>query len=96
MAINIEVKQRLKAIEDRLKALEDGREKLMGAVVQLVDSALLSSKPMDVPKLEQNVQKITGDLSWKVGAPKEKNVKLCPKCQKVPGYFFHVRSCKGP
>jgi protein-arginine kinase activator protein McsA len=21
--------------------------------------------------------------------------KLCPKCQKVPGYFFHVRSCKG-
>jgi hypothetical protein len=25
----------------------------------------------------------------------EAGKKLCPKCNKVPAYFFHVRSCKG-
>lgn len=27
--------------------------------------------------------------------PVLKGPKLCPKCGKVPGYFFHTKNCKG-
>ena len=86
MAINIEVKQRLKAIEDRLKALEEKPEP--AAALKVFAGA--GTKFYEAP-----VGEAEPSLSWNVSKP-EKNVKLCPKCQKVPGYFFHVRSCKGP
>lgn len=85
----LELTQKVRSLETRIEELErnfKGKEATAAmneAMRQLLDSASLASKPLDLPKVEQNVEKITGK-------------KLCPKCQKVPGYFFHVRSCKGP
>ena len=86
----LEMTQKFKSLEARVAELENalkGREiatvaAMNEAMKQLMDSASLASKPLDPVKLEQNVEKI--------------GKKLCPKCGKVPGYFFHVRSCKGP
>jgi hypothetical protein len=35
-----------------------------------------------------------GEVRIPVFSP-AKGPSLCPKCGKVPGYFFHVKNCKG-
>jgi hypothetical protein len=81
MAIDLEVKHRLRELEARIKALEDILRP--EPFRQLVDSYLLASKPLDAEKLQVNIAAIS----------KAKN--MCPKCGVKPAYFFHVRACKG-
>jgi hypothetical protein len=79
MAIDLEVKHRLRELEARIVALENVLKPEVFR--QLVDSYLLASKPLDSEKLAQNKTRI------------EVNRRLCPHCGIQPNHFFHVRSC---
>lgn len=76
MAINIEVKHRLRELEDRIQSNEETIRSLQSRF----DSLLLAQA---APKLVETTKRL------------EAKVKLCPKCGERPGYFFHVRSCRG-
>jgi DNA repair exonuclease SbcCD ATPase subunit len=65
------------ALRDRVGALEAERVVFR----QMVDNVFLASKPLDVAKVEANVEQI------------KKKQKLCPHCGEQPAYFFHVKSC---
>jgi hypothetical protein len=83
MAIDLEVKHRLRELEARIQALED-RVPSADPVVshevvrQMVDSMLLASSP-----------------SMTLASKPAETKKMCPKCGVKPAYFFHVRACKG-
>jgi hypothetical protein len=36
-----------------------------------------------------------GEVRIPVFSPAKAGPSLCPKCGKVPGYFFHVKHCRG-
>jgi hypothetical protein len=44
--------------------------------------AALETKPTPVPPVVAEVP--------------NKKMKMCPKCNAVPAYFFHVKNCRGP
>ena len=76
----LEMTQKFKALEKRVEELE---------------AASVSREAATVAAMNEAMKQLMDAASSK---PVEQNVgkKLCPKCGKVPGYFFHVRSCKGP
>lgn len=73
------LREEVSALRDRVGALEAERVVMR----QMLDCASLASKPLDVSKVEANVEQI------------KKTQKMCPKCGVKPAYFFHVRSCNG-
>ena len=79
----------IRELQARVAALEAAESKfglppdLMVAVEQMLDSRILASKPLDMAKVEENVQRI------------QANRKMCPKCGVKPNYFFHVKTCSG-
>jgi len=78
----LELKQAFRVLEARVKVLESE----VTAIRNRVGS--LEAKPEVTPAevLEAVKQAHTP----------EKPKKLCPKCGKKPGYFFHVKNCSGP
>ena len=101
MAINIEVKHRLQAIEARLKALEDRPQSIISKetleeLARMEASFRQDAEPQVVaePASASSVHtaSVDGSVEPAVSAPKKK---MCPKCGVKPAYFFHVRSCKG-
>jgi hypothetical protein len=106
MSTTLELKIRIRELEARVKELEDRRyipatshtppvEKtevnfgvdfgVNPAIVALQDAA---------PHAVGEGSVTTTSVTHAVSAP-TKTYKLCPKCGVKPGYFFHVRSCKG-
>jgi hypothetical protein len=84
--MSMELWQRLKDLEkkvqehsDRLKALE--RQQPPTGWIDRINDIALEIEPSPAPATRI------------AGAPKLH--KLCPKCGKAPGYFFHVKYCKG-
>ena len=79
----LELKQALKVLEGRVRVLESEVTALRNRV------GSLEAKPEVTPAEVL-------DAAKEAHRPVENKKKLCPKCGKVPGYFFHVRSCPGP
>ena len=77
MAINIEVKHRLQAIEERLKALE---ERPQGIISKETLEELAKLEALNRPETKPETKP-------------EVNRALCPHCKEKPNHFFHVRSC---
>ena len=81
----LEMTQKFKALEKRVEELEAASVSREAATVAAMNEAmkqLMDSASLSKPLVKHEQNEI-------------KTKKLCPKCQKVPGYFFHVRSCKG-
>ena len=75
----------IKELQARVDALEKQVAVLPEAYKQLLDSYLLASKPLDNIKVAETAERINA-------APSRK---MCPKCNAAPGYFFHVKHCRG-
>ena len=79
----LEMTQKFKALEKRVEELEAASVSREAATVAAMNEAMKQLMDAASSKpAEQNVEKI--------------GKKLCPKCNKKPAYFFHVRSCSGP
>jgi hypothetical protein len=89
----LELKGMLKALEARVSELEKRptAEQMAANVQQLLDSHFLASKPLNT----EVVRRLEEDINRQAQGP-VKQKKLCPKCNVVPAYFFHVRNCRGP
>jgi hypothetical protein len=93
--MSMELWQRLKDLEkkvqehsDRLKALSTAAQ---GAAMTFSG---LPQPAMQIDSTLSGAAVTTNTLPWPT--PEEKRgPALCPKCGKVPGYFFHVKYCKG-
>jgi hypothetical protein len=82
--VSLALTQRVKDLEQRLGTLERTI-----VVMQNAMEDMGSEKKMQ----DEVTAKILAEDAKLETEPKTK--KLCPKCNKAPGYFFHVRSCKG-
>lgn len=100
MAINIEVKHALRALEARIKALEERPQSIISKETLEELAKLEASWKQDAapqaPRagVGQNPDGQT-DLPSDTPAVSASHKKMCPKCGVKPAYFFHVRACKG-
>jgi hypothetical protein len=97
MSTTLELKIRIRELEARVKELEDRRyipatshtPPVEKAEVNFgvdfgVEPAIVAVPQVQIASLETTTPTLG-----------QKTYKLCPKCGVKPGYFFHVRSCKG-
>jgi hypothetical protein len=102
--MSMELWQRLKDLEK--KVAEQGEEvksieRRMGAKA---DVLVTPEGEVRIPVFPPAVSAPTKTMPWPTPeageiAGGERSVKpgpaICPKCGKVPGYYFHVKNCKG-
>ena len=78
-----ELSARVDALEKRHPDMQQIQQTIQIVANQLIDNALLASKPLDRAKVEEVNKQIKAVRS------------MCPKCGVKPNYFFHVKTCNG-
>jgi hypothetical protein len=107
MSTTLELKIRIRELEARVSE----QEKLLKKLSDSLESTAVPYIPHPPYVVEESwVPKEKAEIDFKteefkvdftvptgiIEAPAQKTAhKLCPKCGVKPGYFFHVRSCKG-